>query len=301
MVRLLFRLLPWWAFVLIGLFLVPIARLMLSDYLEVRAAQDQPPPAPVPIESFDPAQDVLDSGEAGLAVWLSPDLGLLAAGELGDPRHVTVPLYGPTRQTVLGIARAPYEQAAELRAFLTTRQSREGGVVLYGWRQTDPDWANPVELGRAVQRPVSAEPIYIDLFLGDRDAAYDDRALTLAIGSAILALVMVGALLVGGVKFRRWRQRRAARRTAPTPPPVRVATAPAQKPPRETSLQERPAVPSPWSRRSPSAPEPEQDVEASPASPPPPPPGPPSKRQRKTPEEIVARAFRKPIRRINGP
>ena len=297
MVRLLFRLLPWWGFVLIGLFLAPITALMIGDCLAVRTARDLPPPAPVPIESFDPARDALDSGEAGLAVWLSLDLGLLAEGELGDPRHVTLPLYGPQRQTVLGIGRVAYDRAVELREYLTDRQSPGGGIVLYGWHEADPDWANPVELGRAAQRPVSADPIYLDLFLGDRDAAYEDKALTLAIGSAILAIATVGALLLGRARFRRWRQRRGAQRSAPASPQVPVATTPVPEPPREKPLPNRSSITSPWDSRPPSVPEPERTVEASPTPSEPPPPVPPSAQWKKTPEEIVARAFRKPVRR----
>lgn len=295
MARLLFRLLPWWVFILIGLFLAPITALVLDDQMAVRAARDLPPPAPVPIESFDPVRDALDSGEAGLAVWLVPDFGLLVEGEPGNPRHVTLPLFDPQRQTVLGIGRVAYDQAAELREYLTDRQSPGGGIVLYGWHEADPDWANPVELGRASQRTVSADPIYLDLFLGDREAAYQDKTLILAIALAMLATATIGALILGLLKFRWWRLRRRARRDTPAQRPV--AAAPSQEPARKKPLPRRSAISSPWERGTQPGPEQSGKVEASSGPTDAAPPLPSSARWKKTPEEIVARAFRKPVRR----
>jgi len=299
--RLVFWLLPWWFLAFIGLSAVAALVPMVTNYFDVLDDRGRPPSTVMQIEEGVVPRD---SGEIALRATLASEfLYLIRANNDGQPRDVMFPLFDETGQVIYGVARVPHDRLADLQRLIGDAKTDTTGMEFRGWLKPDPFWANAEEMGNSFGVPLASQVIYLDLFLDGRDAAFGDKLTEQRITLVILASVAVVFLLLAVWKFRRWRARVAERRLRRSAAPAAATSVvrrenPAKQMHSRRSVQQA-DVASPWGGAQ--AAETvawRKAAEADARTPKPPQPARKSKRRpSRTPEEIVAAAFRRPVRR----
>lgn len=241
MYSLIFRLVPWWLYALIGISMAPLALQFVEEYrtaqIDFDIAIAVGPPLVTPIAQFrGPGVTPLD--EVQLSGVIRKDLGIIEV-EGGAVDQVFVVISDDSRTGPVIALIAPSFQSERMLDQLLDNAGQDGSVVVQGLLTT----SHLSDVRGALALRNERAPVYIvEPFLNDREAALREKAQDTLIALGIFGAITVFAFLVAFLRFRAWRQRRALKRARKSAA-VRARTAASPTPSPIASV----ASASPWS------------------------------------------------------
>ncbi len=221
MYQFIFKLLPWWVFAILALFLTPVTigviQSSLEDQAALAAASTAPQPPPVGVTDFDRARDVHAADEVHLlGVW-RPDLGEVELDKKGVNSSCVFLASDSRAQRIAALCVPSFQRDSMLTA-LSTNTDQAGRVAVGGLLKdtgADAVWLE-ADLRETEQGAVLVA--VIEPFMEGRAAALVDEGSTQYIVIAIIAAVNAVVFLVAFFKFRARRARIAV--AAPRVPQV---------------------------------------------------------------------------------